>query len=95
LNDIPVAEFQKAIRATHGCESVFRERVPVEESFRGWPVWSGGVLVFDLLDHPSASVCYAWEVEGRVTAVLGEGRIRSAADAVRAAIVEKTKREGG
>jgi hypothetical protein len=86
LNDIQLAEFRKAIRATHGCESVFRERVPVEEYFRGRPVWSGTVLAFDLLNHPSASVCYAWEIDGKVTAVLGVPPVHSAADAVRAAI---------
>ena len=42
--------------------------------------------MFELVDHPSASRCYAWEVDGEVTAVLGEGTVKSAADAVRAAI---------
>ena len=45
------------------------------------------MLVFDLLDHPDATRCYAWEVDGEVTAVLGVGPIESAEDAVRAAIL--------
>ena len=45
------------------------------------------MLVFDLLDHPTAQYCYAWEVDGRVTAVLHEGPVDSPLAAVRAAII--------
>lgn len=44
--------------------------------------------VFELLDHPTSRKCYAWEVDGEVTAVLHEAPVRSAQDAVRASIVE-------
>jgi hypothetical protein len=37
-------------------------------------------------DYPSATKCSAWEVDGEVTAVLGEGPVKSARLAVRAAI---------
>lgn len=58
----------------------------VVEEFRGEPVWSGSVYVFELAGHPSAKLCYAWSTDGKVTSVLGEPPIRSARDAVRAAI---------
>ena len=61
--------------------------VHVDERFQGQPVWEGEVLVFDLLDHPNATRCYAWEVGGQVTAVLHEPPVDSPQAAVRAAIV--------
>jgi hypothetical protein len=69
------ATFRKAIRATHGTK------------FEGETVWEGEVLVFKLQGHPEATTCYAWEVDGQVTAVLGVPPVRSAVDAVRASIM--------
>lgn len=45
------------------------------------------MLVFELLGHPTAPRCYAWEVDGEVTAVLEEPPVDSPAAAVRASIV--------
>ena len=86
MNELSLEGFQNAIRETHGAEADFAERVPVNEHFKGQPVWDGEVLVFDLLDHPTATRCYAWEVDGRVTVVLHEPPVDSARLAVRAAI---------
>lgn len=86
MNEIPLHEFETAIAATHGAKSRLVARERVHEQHQGQTVWIGEVLVFELLDHPSATRCYAWEVDGEVTAVLGEGPVKSAADAVRAAI---------
>lgn len=61
-----------------------RERV--HEQFEDETVWEGEVLIFDLPGHPTASKCFAWEVDGEITAVLAEGPIETAADAVRASI---------
>ena len=47
------------------------------EEAKGETVWEGEVLVFSLLDHPEASLAYAWEVEGRITCVLGVGPVDS------------------
>ena len=66
--------------------SVLRERVRVSEDYEGETVWEGEVMVFDLLDHPTAKICYAWSVDNRVTAVLGEGPVDSPRAAVQAAI---------
>ena len=57
------------------------------ETFQGQEVWRGEVLVFELLDHPTASKCYAWSVDQKVTAVLHEPPVDSPLAAVRAAIV--------
>lgn len=88
MNDIPEAVFRKAIRATHGVEAQLTGRERVHETFEDETVWEGEVLVFQLQDHSEATRCYAWEVDGEVTAVLAVGPIQSAADAVRAAIIE-------
>ena len=87
MNEIDEATFRKAIRATHGADAQLVRRERVDEWFEGEPVWEGEVLVFQLQGHPVASECYAWEVDGQVTAVLGVPPVRSAADAVRASIM--------
>ena len=91
MNELPIAEFQNAIQATHCCESSFRKKVRVHEKFKGHTVWEGEVLIFDLMDHPTAKTCYAWSVEGRVTAVLHEGPVDSPEAAVRAAIAAELR----
>ncbi len=85
MNEITLSEFEKAIMATHSSASRIRERVTVHERFEDQTVWEGEVLVFDLFDHPTAKTCYAWSVDGRVTAVLHEGAVDSPGAAVRRA----------
>ncbi len=91
MNDVPLSTFQEAIQATHGSRSKLAARVPIVERFKGRIVWKGTVLVFELLDHPTAPRCYAWEVDGRVAAVLHEPPVDSPQAAVRAAIVAGTR----
>ena len=86
MNDLPIPEVEHAIQATHGARSQLVERVHVVEIFRVETVWEGEVLVFELLDHPTAPKCYAWEVDGEVTAVLHEAPVDGPQSAVRAAI---------
>ena len=92
MNELPIKGFIRAIRQTHGAKAYYRERVLVDEEFEGHPVWTDEVLVFDLLDHPTASLCYAWEVDGRFTSVLHEFPVYSPIAAVRAAIVAESKK---
>lgn len=87
MNEIPLQTFENAIQATHGAKAHLIARERVSEAFEGQPVWEGEVLVFELEGHASASRCYAWEVDGEVTAVLGEGPVKSASDAVKASIM--------
>lgn len=87
MNDIPIRDFVTAIRAVHRAEARYLGSELVEERFEGEPVWTGEVLVFELLGHPTATRCYAWEVDGEVTAVLHEPPVDSAAAAVRASIM--------
>ena len=98
MNELSLDGFRHAIRATHGSESQLVERVRVDEYFEGDPVWQGEVLVFDLLDNPLATRCYAWEKDGNVTAVLHVGPIDSPLRAVQASILaslEKSKKPLG
>jgi len=92
-NQIP--ELQEVIHKLHGGSAAHIESVPVKEVFNGETVWEGIVEVFDLIGHPKASKVYAWTNETddpknphHVT-VLHLGPIKSAADAVKAAIVQE------
>ncbi len=91
MNDVPLSTFQEAIQATHGAKARLVERVRVVEDFEGERVWEGEVLVFNLENHPEASQCYAWEVDGQVTAVLDTGPVNSPLAAVRASILADTE----
>ena len=88
-----IEELRQAIETQHGGRATPIEAVPVTETFNNETVWEGVVHVFDLEGHPSATRAYAWSspIEGsdkrRFFAVLHLGGIRSAQDAVRAAIV--------
>ena len=91
---------RKAIRDLHGCDSTWVESVSVTETFEGQIVWRGTVKAFDLVDHPSASRCYAWSHETderklRYVAVLHQGPVDSPEKAVRAAVVQKNKERHG
>ncbi len=87
MNELPLEGFQHAIRQTHGAEAELVTRERVSETYEGELVWKGEVLVFALTGHPTASLCYAWEVDGKVTAVLQQGPVDSPLAAVRAAIL--------
>jgi hypothetical protein len=87
MNEISLDGFRHAIRQTYGSESQLVGRERVDEYFEGEPVWQGEVLVFDLLDNSISTRCYAWETNGRVTAVLHVGPIDSPVKAVRASIL--------
>jgi hypothetical protein len=68
----------------------------VKETFEGRTVWEGIVEVFDLVGHPTAFRVYAWahdtenpDKPRRHVTVLHLHPIKSAEDAVRAAIVQE------
>ena len=88
-----IAQLKHAVEGQHGGTATLTGSVPVKETYEGQAVWEGIVHVFDLDDHPSATVAYAWSspIKGntkrRYFAVLHLGGIRSPQDAVRAAIV--------
>jgi hypothetical protein len=85
-----IAELRDIIHRLHGAEATHRESVSVKETFNGETVWEGVVEVFDLIGHPKASIAYAWKnAEDHHVTVLHLGPIKSAADAVRAAIVQE------
>jgi hypothetical protein len=93
MNDVSIADFERAIKSSHGARARLLAWEVVKEVFPRNTVWEGEVMVFEVLDHPSAHLCYAWEVEGEVIAVLGEGPVDSALAAVRASIVKPRRYE--
>lgn len=85
------ARLQRAIRDLHGLDAEHVESVPVREEFRGETIWDGDVEVFRVRGHPQATMAYAWSYladDGQLkhVAVLGAGHIKSAREAVQAAI---------
>jgi hypothetical protein len=89
-------ELRDVIRRIHGAEAMHVESVPVKETFQGRTVWEGVVEVFELTGHPTAHRVYAWSHDTddpanpkRHVTVLHLHPIKSAADAVKAAIVQE------
>ncbi|HKE11452.1 MAG TPA: hypothetical protein VKE73_07765, partial [Myxococcota bacterium] len=87
LSETPPVDFERAIHTIHGADANLIERIRVTEYFEGKRVGEREVLVFKLQDHPRASYCYAWEMDGDLTTVLGIGSVKNALDAVRASIL--------
>lgn len=94
---MPTSNLARVVEAMHGCRAVFRETARVVERWEGEIAWEGDVSVFDV-GHPKASKAYAWsepthDGKARTLAVLGIPPVNSAADAVRAALVRRTRDE--
>jgi hypothetical protein len=93
-----INELRDVIRRLHGAEATHVESVPVKEVFQGQTVWEGIVEVFDLAGHATAHRVYAWAHETdnpqkpiRHVTVLHLHPIKSAQDAVRAAILQEAR----
>jgi hypothetical protein len=90
-----ITELKDAIRATHGCESLHVESVPVKEVFESETAWEGAVEVFDLVGHPKASRAYAWSYrdgdETKSIIVLHVAPVSSPQSAVKAAIANNAR----
>jgi hypothetical protein len=91
-----ISELQEVIRKLHGVDSEHVESVPVKETFEGETAWEEIVEVFNLKGHPTAHRVYAWMHDTgdsknprRHVTVLHLHPIKSAQDAVRAAIVQE------
>jgi hypothetical protein len=94
-----IDRLKEAIRRAHGCEAEHAATEPVKEVFRGLPLWTGDVEVFDLRGHEAAARCYAWahqeegENEQDYFTVLELPPIDSARAAVRAILLRETQEE--
>jgi ribosomal 50S subunit-associated protein YjgA (DUF615 family) len=90
-----IEALQQAVEGLHGCKAKYKEKTHVIEKFKGDMVWEGDVYLFELKNHPTAKLAYAWSsvIEGskkrRFFAVLHSKPVESAQDAVRAAIVSE------
>ena len=87
-----IDQLKHAVEGQHGGTATPAGSVPVKETYEGQTVWEGVVHIFNLDDHHSATIAYAWSspIQGsnkrRFFVVLHLGGI-SPQDAVRAAIV--------
>lgn len=97
MPEATIKNLKEAIRSLHGCDSTWVESVPVKEMFQGKIVWEGNVHVFDLRGCPTATRCYAWSHETtgekrKFVTVLHQGKVNSPLAAVRAAIVQESRK---
>jgi hypothetical protein len=95
-----IQALQEAIRKAYGCDCKYASSVPVHEVFQGKTVWDGVVVAFDLVDHPSAKIAYAWGHaahdtgnEVRIITVLGVPPVDSPRKAVQISIVADARRQ--
>jgi hypothetical protein len=92
-------QLKHAIEGLHRCSVSLARSVPVTERRNDVIVWQGTVHVFDLAGHPTSARAYAWSCpmvgsdKRRFFAVLHEGTVQSAADAVRLAVAEQHRIE--
>lgn len=89
-------ELREVIRRKHGVASEHVRTLAVTETFQGKPLWDGLVELFELKGHASAQRVYAWTDDTlahstRDITVLDLPPIKSAQDAIRAAIVQEFK----
>lgn len=80
-----------AILIGHKCKAIHRATVFVHERTEyGLTIWKGNVEVFDLKEHPTAKICYAWkhsaENRTKIFTILGNKLVNSAQRAVQAMI---------
>ena len=95
-----IEDLREAIKHLHGAEATHVSSVPVTETFQGKTVWEGIVEAFDLHDHPTASIVYAWTHKTdnpdrpRHVTVLHVEPVTSPELAVRASIIQELKNPG-
>jgi hypothetical protein len=96
MNRDEIAGLKSAVEREHRSPATFRTVERVRETADGKPMQLE-VAVFDILGHPRALICYAWNApirgsdKTRPITVLREGLIRSSVDAVRFALEEEER----
>ena len=77
-----------------GCESLYVRTLHVNETLNGVTPWHGLMMVFELVGHPEAECCYAWNSrhDGRseTHVVLQVPPVTTPASALQAAYEAKT-----
>ncbi len=86
-----LSDLRQAVEDEYGCSATLHRIVRVVEKLEGGTVWECDVAVFNLVDHPTAEIAYAWSNptrtsdSGRFYAGLHAGPVDSPEEAVRAA----------
>lgn len=57
---IDIKALEQAIETMHGCKCCHIGSKAVKEAFKEQVAWDGQVEIFDLEDHRTAKICYAW-----------------------------------
>ena len=100
MDDSSAEYIRLAVEGLHDCKAEFKEKVHVTETFEGETVWEGDVYIFDIFDNPESDICYAWSSpipqsdQQRYYAVLHQGSVKSAKDAVKTSILGDDQKGG-
>jgi hypothetical protein len=91
MRRLTISDFKEAILSEHRAHArvVAAETVSIHED--GGTPREQLVLVFELLDHPRARRCYAWEVDGHVVVVLHADSVDTPQAAVRSALTPNAR----
>ena len=94
-----IEQLQELIRQRHGCDATHIGTAPISEKQGGGIAWQGNMHLFQLHGHQRARRCFAWQHTGtedapRYVALLEHGHVDSARAAVRAAMVDESRRQG-
>ena len=91
MNNADTDLLKRVIELQHGGTGTFAQSVRVHKAPANKADWDGMVHIFDLKGHPKAKRAFAWSspIKGgtapRYFAVLQQARIKTPAEAVRAA----------
>ncbi|MFZ5524971.1 MAG: hypothetical protein ACOY9D_12955 [Pseudomonadota bacterium] len=98
ISDEDVTALAQAVEKLHNAKAVFVRSYQVHEQFKDETVWKGTVSFFELIEHPSASYCYAWSdtnnSKQKFYAVLQTRQVDSPEKAVRASIISDQRKPG-
>jgi len=94
MNDLEA--LRRVIREQHSCESRHLRSISVTEMFGDVVVFDGPVELFELIGHPTARRCYAFEYDEdnhplRHFALLELPPVESALKAVQVAVAEGSR----
>ena len=60
MNFATVALLSSVIGATYHCDCRYVRSVEVQQMYKGRVLWRGTVGIFQLLEHPAETECFAW-----------------------------------
>lgn len=86
MRRLTISDFKREILSLHGAHARIVSGESAIVRGAGETLQEVLVLIFELLDHPTARRCYAWEVDGRAMSVLHTPSVDSPQAALQSAL---------